>query len=416
MAAPAPDRRLTGIIELFTDRRAHIAEWLAAEFAKQPPPFYASIDIRISSHKMAPVDVNLFPGGFNNLAEAANGRAGAAAGVILRRFWPDCRRLLVITEAHTRNRHYADHLARLRGILEAAGAEVGFACLAEAPIEISGSDGAGITLAPLSRRGRRIGAGDFDPDALLLNNDLAAGTPPVLLDIEQPQLPPLAAGWSRRRKSAYFFQYERVATRFAREFDFDPWLIDAYFNVCNRVDVSRRLGLDCLAAAVAETLDDIRTTFAGIESPEKPFVVIKADAGTYGMGVVMLDDPDSVHRLNRRQRSSLTSGKDGLAVSDILIQEGIPTIERVAGHPAEEVHCCFGEQVIGSFWRLNERKGERENLNSQGMLFAAGAEAGGQAKRRQASETIAALALLAAAREFAGELADPGGRLESPAK
>ena len=407
MSATDPGRPLADLTQLLAGSRKPIGEWFEAEFARQPPPFYASVDIRISDRKMAPVDVNLFPGGFNNLDSDSVGRGGSAAGATLERTCPGSGRLLVIAEAHTRNRHYADHLAVLGQMLERAGAQVRFACLAEGPIEIAGSDGA-IRLEAISRRGRRIVAGDFVPDALLINNDLSAGTPEMLLDIEQPLRPPLAAGWSQRRKSAYFFQYERVADRFAREFGFDPWLIDAHFNVCNRVDVSRRVGLDCLGTAVEETLADIRPHLAEGEAPKLPFVVIKADAGTYGMGVVMVEDAEQVHSLNRRQRSSLTSGKDGLAVSDILIQEGIPTIERIDGRPAEEVLCCIGDRVIGSFWRLNDRKGERENLNSQGMRFASLSAADAGSARRAASETVARLALLAAAREFSGDTAGPG--------
>ncbi|MCY4324700.1 MAG: glutamate--cysteine ligase [Betaproteobacteria bacterium] len=405
MSAAKPDARLAELIDLLAGSRQHIDEWFAAEFAKQHPPFYASVDIRVSSHKMAPVDVNLFPGGFNNLDAAAIERAAGAAGGMLERAWPGSKRLLVLAEAHTRNPHYVDNLAVLGRMLEMAGVEVRFACLGAEPLEVSGSDGKSLHLASICRRGRRIEAAGFDPDALLLNNDLAAGTPKMLLDIEQPKLPPLAAGWSQRRKSAYFFQYERVATRFAHEFGFDPWLIDAFFNVCTRVDVARKVGMDCLAAAVAETLDDIRSNFAGIGSEERPFVVIKADAGTYGMGVVMLDEADQVHSLNRRQRSSLASGKDGLTISDILIQEGIPTIELVDGFAAEEAHYCVGDKVIGSFWRFNQRKSDRENLNSQGMGFACRPESEAANARRQASETVAALALLAAGREFAGDLA-----------
>ena len=406
MSALAPDRRLAELIELIASSRGRIDEWFAAEFARHPPPFYASVDIRISTHKMAPVDLNLFPGGFNNLDARALSRGSSAASAMLKKIWPEAGHLLVLAETHTRNRHYADHLEVLGQMLEKAGAQVRFACLAEQPIEVSGSREC-IRLESLSKDGRRIAADDFDPDALLLNNDLSAGTPEMLLDIEQPQLPPLRAGWSQRRKSAYFFQYERMASRFGREFGFDPWLIDPYFNVCNRVDVSRRLGMDCLAAAVAETLADIRFNFADIDSPEKPFVVIKADAGTYGMGVVMLDEAEQVHSLNRRQRSSLTSGKDGLAVSDIIIQEGVPTIEQFDGHPAEEVHCCVGEQVIGSFWRINERKGVRENLNSRGMRFAPLSASEADLPQQLASKTIATLALLAAGREFAGVLTEP---------
>ena len=34
---------------------------------KPRPPFYCSVDLRNAGYKLAPVDTNLFPAGFNNL-------------------------------------------------------------------------------------------------------------------------------------------------------------------------------------------------------------------------------------------------------------------------------------------------------------------------------------------------------------
>ena len=44
-----------------------IEHWLRAQWQEHETPFYASVDLRNSSFKLAPVDTNLYPGGFNNL-------------------------------------------------------------------------------------------------------------------------------------------------------------------------------------------------------------------------------------------------------------------------------------------------------------------------------------------------------------
>ena len=44
-----------------------IEGWFRNQWLKYPPPFYSSIDIRNSGFKIAPIDTNLFPAGFNNL-------------------------------------------------------------------------------------------------------------------------------------------------------------------------------------------------------------------------------------------------------------------------------------------------------------------------------------------------------------
>ena len=51
----------------FIDNGAVIEQWLRRQWQERSPPFYASVDLRNSGFKLAPVDTNLFPGGFNNL-------------------------------------------------------------------------------------------------------------------------------------------------------------------------------------------------------------------------------------------------------------------------------------------------------------------------------------------------------------
>lgn len=79
------------------------------------PPFYGSTDLRNSGFKLAPVDLNLFPGGFNNLNDAFMPLCVQAAQSAVERICPDASSLLLIPENHTRNQHqtvYA-HLSRM---------------------------------------------------------------------------------------------------------------------------------------------------------------------------------------------------------------------------------------------------------------------------------------------------------------
>ena len=47
--------------------RPEIERWFRAQWQDHVVPFYTSVDLRNSGFKLAPVDTNLFPGGFNNL-------------------------------------------------------------------------------------------------------------------------------------------------------------------------------------------------------------------------------------------------------------------------------------------------------------------------------------------------------------
>src|ERR1700692_4843959 len=49
------------------DATPSIERWCRLEWQEHTPPFYCSVDLRNAGFKLAPVDTNLFPGGFNNL-------------------------------------------------------------------------------------------------------------------------------------------------------------------------------------------------------------------------------------------------------------------------------------------------------------------------------------------------------------
>jgi glutamate--cysteine ligase len=97
-----------------------------------------------------------------------------------------------------------------------------------------------LRLEPLVRAKDRVGVAGFDPCAILLNNDLSAGTPAILRNLDdQVLVPPLHAGWTVRRKSHHFASYDEVADDFAKLLSIDPWMINPYFARCRR-STSRR--------------------------------------------------------------------------------------------------------------------------------------------------------------------------------
>jgi glutamate--cysteine ligase len=138
---------------------------------------------------------------------------------------PDTQRFMLVPENHTRNLHYLQNVAVLKRILEGAGLTVRIGSLIpdlSEPTTVESSGGEKLLLEPIQRKGNRVMLEGFDPCAVLLNNDLSAGIPPILAGIEQPVLPPLVAGWSTRRKSQHFHAYDRVAESFAKIVGIDP--------------------------------------------------------------------------------------------------------------------------------------------------------------------------------------------------
>jgi len=391
-----------------------IEHWLRSQWQEHATPFYASVDLRNSGFKLAPVDTNLYPGGFNNLNPEFHPLCVQAAMVAIEKICPDSRGVLLIPENHTRNMFYLQNVAALRNILRDAGMNVRIGSLLPdlvTPTDIELPGGDNLRLEPIERSSNRIGVEGFDPCVVLLNNDLSAGVPAILRNLEQPVLPPLHAGWYLRRKSNHFAAYRQVATGFAELLGVDPWLVNAYFEKCGKINFQERKGEECLEGYVAEILDDVRVKYREYGIKQDPFVIVKADAGTYGMGIMTVKDPSEVRGLNRKQRNKMAVGKEGLLVHEVLVQEGVYTFESVNGAPAEPVIYMIDHLVVGGFYRVNTSRGTDQNLNAPGSYFTPLAfeppcfspdpdDPGCPPNRFYAYGVIARLALLAAAIEI----------------
>jgi glutamate--cysteine ligase len=357
------------------DATPAIERWFRLEWQEHTPPFYCSVDLRNAGFKLAPVDTNLFPGGFNNLSPEMLPLAIQAAMAAIEKYCPDARNLLLIPEKHTRNTFYLQNIARLTQIFRQTGLNVRLGSLSDditAPTQIELPDGNSITLEPLERlnNGRRLGLKNFDPCTVLLNNDLSSGIPAVLENInEQNLLPPLHAGWAVRRKSNHFAAYDEVVKKFAKLIDVDQWMLNPYFTKVSGLDFQERVGEEQLADGVNAVLTKIRKKYKEYGIKETPFVVVKADAGTYGMGIMTVKDASEVKDLNRKQRNKMSVVKEGLEVSDVIIQEGVHSFEHINDAVAEPVVYMIDRYVIGGFYRVHAERGIDENLNAPGAHF-----------------------------------------------
>lgn len=352
---------------------AVIEHWLRGKWQEYESPFYCSVDLRNSGFKIAPVDTNLFPGGFNNLNPDFEPLCVQAAMSALEKICPDARGAVLVPENHTRNQFYLQNVATLARILRHAGMHVRIGSLMpeiKRPIDIELPGGAKLKLEPLERKGNRLFVGDFDPCVVLLNNDLSSGIPDILRNVEQSLLPPLQAGWALRRKSNHFDAYREVAEEFAELIGIDPWLVNPYFERCGRINFQERKGEECLEGYVAEILEDVRAKYLEYNVDAEPFVIVKADAGTYGMGIMTVKDPSEIRGLNRKQRNKMAVVKEGLQVTDVIVQEGVYSFETVNDAVAEPVVYMIDHFVVGGFYRVHTGRGKDENLNTPGMHFA----------------------------------------------
>jgi len=350
-----------------------IERWFRLEWMEHTPPFYCSVDIRNAGFKLAPVDTNLFPGGFNNLTPEMLPLAVQAAMAAIEKICPEAKNLLLIPENHTRNTFYLTNVQTLMRIFNQAGLNVRLGSLddsVKAPLKLPLPDGTELTIEPLARTRGRLGLKDFDPCTILLNNDLSAGIPKALENLhEQYLLPPLHAGWAVRRKTNHFERYEEVAKKFAKLLGMDPWLINPMFAQCGQVNWQDASGLDCVRANADALLTKIRRKYKEYGINEKPFVVVKADNGTYGMGIMTVRDAKELDEVSRRTKNKMGTVKDGQQVTEVIIQEGVPTYERINAAVAEPVVYMIDRYVVGGFYRVHAERGIDENLNAPGASF-----------------------------------------------
>ena len=421
-AVPHLTTTLTGpllkIERQLLEQQMKIETWFRNQWLDTPAPFYCSVDLRNAGFKLAPVDTNLFPAGFNNLNPAFFPLCSHAVESAIERICPEARKVLLIPENHTRNTFYFESVATLVEIMTRVGIDVRIGSLLEdvtAPRDIALPSGRNIRLEPLKRSGDRVHIDGFSPCMVLLNNDMSNGRLAILENIDQPVVPAMDLGWSHRLKSDHFAHYREVTREFAELIDIDPWLIDPMFRQCGEINFLKREGEECLAFNVDTLLTQIQQKYDEYGVDKKPFVIIKADAGTYGMGIMTAHSSAELKELNRKQRTQMSASKGGQTITQVIIQEGVYTFETwgESQQVAEPVVYMVDHFVVGGFYRVHTTRGDNENLNAPGMYFEPLAFADSccnpdpskapdaNPNRFYAYGVIARLALAAAAREAA---------------
>jgi glutamate--cysteine ligase len=352
------------------DSMPAIERWFRLEWMEHTPPFYTAVDVRNAGFKLAPVDTDFFPGGWNNLTPAMLPLAVQAAQAAIEKICPEARNLLIVPENTARSGYQLTNLAQLRRIFHMAGLNVRIGSInpdikKSTTIELPG--GETITLEPLVRTKGRLGLKDFDPCTILLNNDLRAGVPGILEDVhEQYLLPPLHASWTTRRKSTHFKCYEEVAKRFGKLIGVDHWLINPMFDKYGVVDLATDTGIADLVQRVDAMLTKVRKKYKEYGIKERPFVVVKADNRTSGNAILSVRDTKDLEAKLRKMGAAQDASSVPL---ELILQEGVLTNERVNDAVAEPVVYMMDRYVVGGFYRMHAERGTEENLSAPGSSY-----------------------------------------------
>ncbi|HUT55045.1 MAG TPA: glutamate--cysteine ligase [bacterium] len=358
--------------EQLEQNRAAVEAWFTKKAGECGEPFYASVDLRNSHHKIAVVDTNAFPAGFNNLCPHYCEQVSELFRSRIERHYPGARRILLFPEAHTRNKYYLENVRRILAALSHAGFEARAGTsdpeLRTDSITLAAQEGE-VELWRLTRDGAGLEASGFRPDLVISNNDFAAGVPEILAGLSIPIVPPVGLGWHRRRKYDHFRILNELVAEFAPVAGMDPWILSALIGKVSPVDFTDDASRERLARAVDELIGRVRAEYEARGIADEPFVFIKHNAGTYGMAIMTARSGDEVRKASRKTRVKMQTGKGRALVNEVILQEGIPTRDSMEGHPMEPVICLVGFTPVGGFFRLHRQRSATENLNVVGMEF-----------------------------------------------
>jgi len=348
--------------------------WINNQIDKVFIPLYTSVDLRISNHKIVPVDTNVFPAGFNNLSEIFKKQASTLFKNYFHREYPNVNSILIIPELHTRNTFYWENISVLKSILENVGFRVKVGIISDHNLpdemEFEAASGKSVKAYRATKIDNKVVTPNYTPDLLLINNDFSEKCPKTIRDISQPVEPPVEIGWHTRKKSVHFEFYNKLAAEVAEILGIDPWVISIETVSEQGVDFDSKEDRGKAAQVVDSMLRRLKGEYEEREVKEEPYLFIKSNSGTYGMAVINVSSGDDVVGLNSEKRKRMRVSKGGNPVRDVVIQEGIPTSLKFGSDiTAEPVFYLVDTQVAGVFLRLNKSRNEFENLNSRGMEF-----------------------------------------------
>lgn len=361
---------ISTLYKLIKAKEKEISKWFKGLEDSVIGPIYASIDIRNSGYKVAPIDENVFPAGFNNLSDLS------MASRLIKEYFSqygdvNVNLIALVPENHTRNKWYLENIYTLQKIIVDAGFDTVIGSLnhelfVNGNIELETARGHKIKIYEVQKADGHAMVGDKVPDVILANNDFSSGKPWELTDVIQPIDPPIEMGWYLRRKNQHQEYYEVLVKEFSEFIGIDWEKITPITEYEKDVDFKNKVGLD----RIAKKVDDVvaKMVDRGISSP---FVYVKSNYGTYGMNSIIVRSGEDVLNMNSSQRKSMDRGKDSQKVTEVLIQEAIPTLHNYNGDPAEPVVYSIGNKIAGTFFRVGVSNGIPgvANLNKPGQKF-----------------------------------------------
>ena len=365
--------------QILESKREQITAWMTKKRSEVPIPIYGSVDVRDAGWKVAVVDANHFPAGFNNVSKEDEPHLAALLKNHISRLKSECKWVHLYPESHTRNAGYIENVATLQRLITLSG----FRCTVGSPELSAHGSLAGISgPLQLSRVELKLENGTEElfvegerPCLILLNNDLTEGIVPGLS--ANNVSPPPSMGWHRRRKSEHYVCLQKYVDEMAQLLEIDSWHLMANWFVSENKCLEKETCRVALAREVDEFIENIRVKYKSLGVEREPVVFVKNDRGTYGLGIMAVKEGKELLELSNRKMKKLMYSKGGADVENFLIQEGVPTLlTEEGGAPVEPVVYLVDGEAASWFYRINAKKGDMDNLNSPSAEFFDSSEVG----------------------------------------
>jgi len=348
-----------------------LVDWYASHTGSTYVPIYSSYDIRDGGFKLGNVDGNIFPAGFNNICQTDKESAPEVFASYMEARQPNVKKILLLTEDHLKNLYYWENVHAIRSILMEAGFEIQVGMLspeAESVNSVTSFMGNEVPVSHVTSDGGQLRTKDFVPDLVISNNDFSLAYGDV--DFSKTKIVPARElGWYQRKKSRYFQHYNTFAKEFADLIEEDPWLFSVPTEIYKDLDVSVDTSREALAQKTDNMLETIRAKYDQYGVEDKPFVVIKNNAGTYGLAVTKVQSGEEVLSWNYKAKKKMKAAKGGRDVGEVILQEGVPTILKDETATAEPAIYMVGTELVGGFLRTHNKKDDQESLNSPGAVY-----------------------------------------------
>lgn len=347
-----------------------VCSWFHSVSRELPIPLYSSYDIRDAGYKIANVDANIYPAGFNNICPADKETSiGLMEKYLKTHYGPKMKKILLITEEHTQNPFYWENVGAISDLITNAGFElkIGFPRALPQVLKISSATGREFEVVSAIPASSQLEG--FEPDLVVSNNDFSNSYEEWAVGLPWKINPPRELGWYQRKKSRYFRHYNDLVSEFCQIAELDPFLLRVETEEFAHFEIESETSRQELAHRVEGMLNRLKSDYQKRGLTQEPFVFVKNNAGTYGLAVIRVTSPEEILSWGYKSRKKMKAAKGGRDVEEVIIQEGIPSVVKSDNASAEPVIYMIGTDLAGGFLRTHAEKGDTESLNSPGAVY-----------------------------------------------